>query len=228
MMRTWQHWEQHRQDGSPLDLADYEAIGTMSRARCSLHADEAYREVKTDRGPQGRREALQATDGTRTRQPGNPPSGAARRTLRRRCRTAGRSDRGDRQVPPSVAIVPDAAVRIIARERLDRRHFARKPDPQMAAARPRGSTRRANLASCTCASPMRRAGIRPGKAGLWRNPDLRLALDWFGRDQPNAAWAERYGGAFELRRPRFLRRQQVEGAGRPRCASSPLGSPLWA
>ena len=29
LMRTWQRWEQHRQDGSPLDLEDYEAIGTM-------------------------------------------------------------------------------------------------------------------------------------------------------------------------------------------------------
>ena len=32
LMRTWQRWEQHRHDASPLDLDDYEAIGTMERA----------------------------------------------------------------------------------------------------------------------------------------------------------------------------------------------------
>ena len=44
-----------------------------------------------------------------------------------------------------------------------------------------------------------------GEAGLWRNPDLKLARDWFKREQPNAAWAERYGGGFDLADD-FLRR----------------------
>ena len=44
-----------------------------------------------------------------------------------------------------------------------------------------------------------------GEAGLWRNPDLRLARSWFKREQPNATWAERYGGGFELA-DKFLRR----------------------
>ncbi len=37
-----------------------------------------------------------------------------------------------------------------------------------------------------------------GEAGLWRNPDLKLARDWFKRERPNGAWAERYGGGFDL------------------------------
>ena len=36
-----------------------------------------------------------------------------------------------------------------------------------------------------------------GEAGLWRDPDLELALAWRRRDAPNAAWASRYGVGFE-------------------------------
>jgi WD40 repeat protein len=34
-----------------------------------------------------------------------------------------------------------------------------------------------------------------GKADLWRNPKLQLALDWWKEKGPNAAWARRYIGA---------------------------------
>jgi energy-coupling factor transporter ATP-binding protein EcfA2 len=37
-----------------------------------------------------------------------------------------------------------------------------------------------------------------GKAALWAIPDLEQALAWRKRQQPTAAWAEGYGGHFEL------------------------------
>ena len=30
-----------------------------------------------------------------------------------------------------------------------------------------------------------------GKASLWRDPDLQLALDWRDQSQPNETWASR-------------------------------------
>ena len=36
-----------------------------------------------------------------------------------------------------------------------------------------------------------------GKAGLFRDPDLQIALSWREQEAPNAAWAEQYGGDFE-------------------------------
>ena len=39
---------------------------------------------------------------------------------------------------------------------------------------------------------------KDGEAGLWRTPDLELALDWRDREPHTAAWAERYGGGFEI------------------------------
>jgi hypothetical protein len=35
-----------------------------------------------------------------------------------------------------------------------------------------------------------------GKASLWRDPDLQLALDWRDQTQPNATWAARYHPGF--------------------------------
>ena len=49
LMRTWDHWEQHRQPGEPIDVADYEAVGTLRQA-LSRHAEEAYQETGSDRG----------------------------------------------------------------------------------------------------------------------------------------------------------------------------------
>ncbi len=43
LMRTWSHWETGgRRQAAPLDIPDYEAVGTMREA-LSRHADEAYR-----------------------------------------------------------------------------------------------------------------------------------------------------------------------------------------
>src|SRR5207253_5687374 len=36
-----------------------------------------------------------------------------------------------------------------------------------------------------------------GKAGLFHDPDLQIALSWREREAPNAEWAEQYGGHFE-------------------------------
>ncbi len=36
-----------------------------------------------------------------------------------------------------------------------------------------------------------------GKAELWRPPDLEIALEWYRKNKPNLAWAERYNPAFE-------------------------------
>src|SRR5690606_34720997 len=36
-----------------------------------------------------------------------------------------------------------------------------------------------------------------GKTGLWRPPDLQLALNWQNKQRPTRAWAQRYDEAFE-------------------------------
>ncbi len=41
------------------------------------------------------------------------------------------------------------------------------------------------------------AQFQEGKAGLFRDPELQLALNWRDETKPNAIWAERYDVAFE-------------------------------
>ena len=38
---------------------------------------------------------------------------------------------------------------------------------------------------------------RDGKAGLFRDPDLQIAISWRDQQRPSAAWARQYGGDFE-------------------------------
>jgi WD40 repeat protein len=48
-----------------------------------------------------------------------------------------------------------------------------------------------------------------GEVGLWRDPELELALRWRERRRPNAAWARRYGLPFEPVQE-FLERSRAE------------------
>src|ERR1700722_16484520 len=47
LMRTWDHWELQRSPGQPIDIPDYEAVGTLQQA-LSLHAEEAFVETGSD------------------------------------------------------------------------------------------------------------------------------------------------------------------------------------
>ncbi|HEY2739340.1 MAG TPA: ATP-binding protein, partial [Thermoanaerobaculia bacterium] len=48
LMRTWDRWESDHRGDEPLDLRHFEAAGTLREA-LSLHAEEAYQEVPSDR-----------------------------------------------------------------------------------------------------------------------------------------------------------------------------------
>ncbi|MDH4059049.1 MAG: WD40 repeat domain-containing protein, partial [Cyclobacteriaceae bacterium] len=41
------------------------------------------------------------------------------------------------------------------------------------------------------------AQYQVGKAGLWRPPDLQLALNWLAKHKPTLVWGQRYNPAFE-------------------------------
>jgi tetratricopeptide (TPR) repeat protein len=48
LMRTWDHWAEGGRGGEPIDVEDYEAVGTMAEA-LSRHAEEAYEELGSAR-----------------------------------------------------------------------------------------------------------------------------------------------------------------------------------
>ena len=48
LMRSWDYWYRNHQSSEPLDISDYDAVGTIAQA-LSLHAEEAYEETNVGR-----------------------------------------------------------------------------------------------------------------------------------------------------------------------------------
>jgi tetratricopeptide (TPR) repeat protein len=208
LMRTWEHWTERRSDGRPMDIADYEAIGTMETA-LSRHAEEAFQEA----GP------------------------ASQRTteLVFRALTDTFSDpRGVRR-PTSIAELaaisgaPESdVVRLVEIFRRPGRSFLMPPVPVPLSSRTIVDVSHESLLRCWdrlqewAQAERQSAAIyvrlareatwhEEGEAGLWGDPELELGLRWRREHGPTAAWARRYDSAFD-RAIAFLDRSEQERA----------------
>jgi tetratricopeptide (TPR) repeat protein len=207
LMRTWDHWERNRKLGQPIDISDYEAVGTLREA-LSLHAEEAYQETGSERSRRLAEQLFKALTDTFSN-----PRGLRRPTsvgeLASICeipeeeviqlvevfRRPGRSF----LMPPATAALDSASIIDLSHESLMRcwtRLISWAEEERVSAA----MYKRLSQAA---------AWFEDGSAGLWRNPELELGLSWKGRNQPNAAWAERYDSCFG-RAMEFLDRSEQE------------------
>ena len=189
LMRTWEEW---KRSGDPkLDLCHYEAVGTIKDA-LSRDADKAIAGMSEQdlKITQRLFQALTTRDerGRRIRRPAHQSeieaiTGASSdqvRTVVERFRSGGRSflnlDEGSGD--SLIDISHESLIR-----QWDR--LGRWVDEESEAA----ST---YLQIVDVAVRHAR-----GRAGLWGNPDLQIALDWRAKQRPNKAWAERYHSDFE-------------------------------
>ncbi|MGH8727595.1 MAG: tetratricopeptide repeat protein [Burkholderiales bacterium] len=196
LMRTWDHWQKHRQSDAPIDLSDYEAIGTMKEA-LMRHAEEAYNELASDRAKQIAEKLFKCltekeADNREIRRPTNcqrlsavagselPELAAVIDVFRR----PGRSF----LMPPIEVALNEETVIDISHESLirkwDRLHIWLDEEAES----------RAMLTRLNEAAQRHKAG----KGDLWPGLDLKLSLDWVERAKPNAAWGELYGADFQL------------------------------
>ena len=206
LMRTWNHWQHHQQDG-PIDVADYEAIGTLREA-LSLHAEEAYQETGSDQARQITERIFRALTDTFS-----DPRGIRRPTSIRQLaaicevsepeviqivevfRRPGRSF----LMPPASTPLDSRSIVDISHESLMRcwsRLIAWAEEERLAA-------RAYARLSQAC------AWFEEGTAGLWQNPELELGLRWKLQNHPTEAWAERYNSSF-ARAMEFLDRSEKE------------------
>jgi len=194
LMRTWSYWSLHNDLKKPIVVSDYEAIGRLEKA-LSEHANEAYDELN-----EREKEACEKIF----------------RTLTER----GTDNKGVRK-PASVnklaeicLLTPDEVIRILDVFRLPGRSFV-TPSADMALSDD-------TVVDISHESFMRiwdrlkawvdeeAAGVQmykrlaesamqyqAGRSGLWRPPDLQLAVNWRKKTKPTLAWAERYDPAFE-------------------------------
>ena len=206
LMRTWDHWER-RQTDQPIDISDYDAVGTMTEA-LSLHAEEAF----ADCDPEGREvaehlfKALTDTvsDPRGVRRPTSVADlaaicGASEADVIRNVEIFRRPGRSF-LMPPGVPLTSRSIVDISHESlmRCWRRLIAWAEEE-------RGAT--AFYLRLSQAATW----FDEGTAGLWRNPELELGLRWKRENHPTQAWAARYNASFD-RAMDFLARSEQERA----------------
>lgn len=193
--RLWVRREVLDENDEPLSLRHYQAIGSMSSA-LDLHAESAYAELSEAR-EQTICEKLfkaltnKATDLRGVRRPTRFSTlcnltSASAEELTAVIDVFRQPDRSFLMPPFDETLSADTIVDI-SHESLMRmwRRLIKWTDEE--AESTQIYMRLANTAALHANN----------QAGLWRDPDLQLALEWRSRTQPNETWAERISPGFE-------------------------------
>ena len=194
MMRTWEFWKKYNEPGTPLRLRDYEAAGKMENA-LSMHANEAY-EVLTEEGKVICKSMFKtltekSSDNKGIRHPATVReiSEVAQARLEavvaviNEFRSRGRS-----------FIIPAEHIELTENTVIDISHesLMRVWDRLKGWVEEETNSVQMYLRLSEAASL-----YQLGKTGLWRPPDLQLALNWKKTQKPSLAWAKKYNPAFE-------------------------------
>ncbi|MEQ8361717.1 MAG: hypothetical protein RH948_02555 [Cyclobacteriaceae bacterium] len=194
LMRTWDYWVDNRESGEPMDVRHYNAIGRIEQA-LSLHANEAYDELTskekeiaeilfknvTEKGEDntGMRRPVKITNVSEIAE----ASDADVIKVVENFRKPGRS-----------FLMPDASTKLTSNSVVELSHesimriwnrLSIWVDEESESAQ---TYKRISEAA---------AMYQIGKTGLWRPPDLQLALNWQKKQRPTRSWAQRYDIAFE-------------------------------
>ncbi|HMR56945.1 MAG TPA: High-affnity carbon uptake protein Hat/HatR, partial [Cyclobacteriaceae bacterium] len=195
LMRTWSYWAKYRDyESEPVDLKHYEAIGTMSEA-LSMHANEAYDELDEEQQriceilfkaiTEKRGENFGIRRPTRLNEIASiaDVSEADVVAVIEKFREPGRS-----LLTPAYGIELGSKSMIdISHESLMRIWVRLKHWVDDESEAVQMYLRLAEASS----------QYQVGKAGLWRPPDLQLALNWQAKHKPTLVWGQRYHPAFE-------------------------------
>ena len=193
LMRTWERWRSFHYRGEALDLAHYEAIGTLSDA-LSRHAEEAFGELD-ERGrfiAEKMFKALtdKASDPRGVRRPARAGEvrALAQASLDEITRVTESFRRQGRSflMPPATVALDDNSILDISHESLMRvwERLSQWSDEEA----------QAGQLYVHLAQAAQRH--EEGKAALWRDPELQFALTWREKENPTAEWAERYDPSF--------------------------------
>jgi WD40 repeat protein len=201
LMRSWDEWRrgshdhQTHKDEDALDLCCYQFIGGMAEA-LSRHADEAFNELAGDRSREvaGKLFKCLTEKGADNREIRRPTmlseicavvgaTAAEAIGVIETFRQTGRSF----FMPPAGLPLDSKSLIDISHESLIRGWQRLSEWVNEEARSSRVYRRLAETAELNEA----------GKAGLWRDPDLQLALDWREEHRPNRAWAQRYHPEFD-------------------------------
>ncbi len=193
MMRTWEAWVNSGKTGA-IDIRDYENIGKLEKA-LSEHANEAYNELN-----QEQKELCQSVFKSLTEK------GSDNRGVRRPTKVT--------EIAAICGAKPDQVITVIDHFRIKGRSFL---SPAAGVELTENS-----IIDISHESLMRiwdklivwvseeyesvliykrlaesAEKYQRGISGLWRQPDLQLAISWKEKQKPTLRWAQRYNPAFE-------------------------------
>ena len=206
LMRTWEKWEDDGDPKAPLDLAQYEAIGTMESA-LSRHAEECFSELDA-RGQEIAEKLFKAlTD------KGSDVRGVRRPApMSEICALTGASIEDVTAVvdtfrkPGRSFLMPPAGIPLRMDSILDISHESLMRVWDRLAEWANEEAQSGQLYLNVAKAAQRH---EEGVAALWRDPELQLALTWRNNAQPTAEWASRYDTSFE-RAMNFLDASRTE------------------
>ncbi len=194
MMRTWDYWIENHEPGETLDLRHYNAIGKITQA-LSLHANEAYDELTTREKQIAeilfKNITEKSQDNKGLRRPGRlgliaEQAEANDQDVIQVVDQFRRTGRSFLMPAANIALNNDSVIELSHESlmriwnRLDSWVEEEYESAQM--------YKRLSEAA---------AMYQIGKTGLWRPPDLQLALNWQKKQKPTREWAQRYDEAFE-------------------------------
>jgi ABC-type oligopeptide transport system ATPase subunit len=194
LMRTWDYWLVNRDPTEPMDIRHYNAVGKVSQA-LSQHANEAFEEL-------------------------NAREKEIAEVLFKSITEKRQDNRGTRR-PSKISLLSELAeaeeqdvIRVVDHFRKSGRSFL-MPSAHI----PLHSDSLIELSHESLMRIWTRLNVwvadenesaqmykrlsdaaamyQIGKTGLWRPPDLQLALNWHKKQKPTRAWAQRYDEAFE-------------------------------
>ncbi|MGH8607745.1 MAG: hypothetical protein ACREX9_10075 [Gammaproteobacteria bacterium] len=194
LMRTWDHWAATEGEDVAIDLDHYEAIGGMAEA-LSRHADEAFNELPDDTSKAIVERLFKCITrkGSDNREMRFPTRlgelcsaiGAEQAQIMAVADVYRREGRSFLMPPPEVRLTADSLIDI-AHESLIRIWGRLRTWVDEEAQSIRIYRRLAETSAL----------YKEGEAGLWRDPDLQIALRWRTLNGPNEAWAQRYHPGF--------------------------------
>ncbi|MDH4064496.1 MAG: ATP-binding protein, partial [Acidobacteriota bacterium] len=221
LMRTWEHWAEQREGAGPIDLEDYEAVGTF-RDALSRHAEEACQETADPVDAATVERIFKALTDTHS-----DPRGVRRPTTVAELAEICEREEADviRIVdtfrrPGRSFLMPPPAVSLSSQSIIDLSHESLM---RCWTRLIRWAEEEAESADFYLRLSRAASWHEAGKAGLWRDPELNLAQRWRYQACPSAAWAHRYDENFEgamafLDRSLEERRRLTEEAERERRA----------
>ncbi|PLX17333.1 MAG: hypothetical protein C0599_13845 [Salinivirgaceae bacterium] len=193
LMRTWNFWIEHTAGKDPMDVEHYEAIGRMEKA-LSNHANEAYNELEPEE-----KEVCENMFKTLTER-GNDNRGIRHPTsLNIIAKIANTSEKNVAKVVEHFreqgrSFLTSADIQLDTNSIIDISHesLMRIWDKLKVWVEEEAIAIQMYMRLSDAA-----AMYQEGKIGLWRPPDLQLALNWRKEKKPTLTWAQRFSPAFE-------------------------------